>query len=215
MTVAVKTRLRRGLYAITDHELLGTGIVAAVADAIRGGASLIQYRDKSHDKERRDREAVALSSLCHQHDVPLIVNDDIDLAGRSGAHGVHLGKSDASVADARRQLGPDAIIGVSCYNDLDIALRAQQEGADYVAFGSFFASPTKPRAVRAEMSLLREAETRLDIPVVAIGGISADNGARLVEAGADLLAVISEVFGGEDIAASAARFARLFAQTSR
>lgn len=214
MTVATNSRLRRGLYVITDHALLGGGIVSAVETAIEGGAAAVQYRDKTGEHDRRETEATELRALCEARGVPLIVNDDIDLALRTGAHGVHLGEQDGSVAKARRALGQDAIIGVSCYNRIDEALKALREGADYVAFGSFFPSPTKPHAVRAQPSLLRDAKARLDIPIVAIGGISVENGAELVQAGADMLAVISEVFGRGGIAASAAGFARLFTRPS-
>ena len=139
-----------------------------------------------------------------------IVNDDITLAKQTKASGVHLGREDASVADAREQLGPQAIIGVSCYNELTRAETAQAQGADYIAFGRFFPSRTKPQAVQANPDLLREAKKKLHIPVVAIGGITPENGAALIAAGADALAVIEGVFGQPDIRAAAERYARLF-----
>lgn len=201
----------RGLYALTDAGLIGEDrLIPAVAAAIDGGAVMVQYRDKSGDAGKRLWEAQDLAHLCRALRVPLIINDDVELALAVGAAGVHLGRDDGDIAQARERLGADAIIGVSCYNRLELALAAQQAGADYVAFGAFFSSAVKPDAVRATPALLREAKARLHVPVVAIGGITADNGALLVEAGADLLAVISDVFGHSDIRAAAARIAGLF-----
>ncbi len=202
----------RGLYAITDSNLIPSDqLIEAVALAIQGGAMMIQYRNKGGDASQRQWEAQDLVNLCRPLGVPLIINDDVQLAQLVRAHGVHLGKEDPHIAEARAALGPHAIIGVSCYNELERAIAAEQAGADYVAFGSFFLSSTKPQAVRTELALLREAKQRLQIPVVAIGGITADNGAPLIEAGADLLAVINDVFGQSDIRAAAERIARLFA----
>lgn len=204
------TRLR-GLYAITPNQL-GTGIdlSAAVALALRGGAQLIQYRDKSTDLRRRLEQAAALRTLCRAAGVPLIINDDIELARLVGADGVHLGRDDADPAAARARLGPQALIGVSCYAAYARAEAARRAGADYVAFGSFFPSPTKPLAVQAGTELLRLARRELGLPVVAIGGITSENGRALVNAGADMLAVISAVFDRPDIAAAARAFASLF-----
>jgi thiamine-phosphate pyrophosphorylase len=207
----MKKKLPRGLYAITDSKLLSPErMVEAVALAIQGGAVMIQYRDKSDDPMRRQWEATDLSNMCRPLGVPLIINDDVELAAQVMAKGVHLGKHDADIASARARLGANAIIGVSCYNDLDCAIAAERAGADYVAFGSFFPSRTKPGAVKAEVELLRQAKQRLAIPVVAIGGINADNGAELVEAGADMLAVITELFGQADVLGAAEKFSRLF-----
>jgi len=204
-------KLPRGLYAITDSKLLSPErMVEAVALAIQGGAEMIQYRDKGDDPMRRQWEAADLSNLCRPLGVPLIINDDVDLAVDIMAKGVHLGKDDADIASARKKLPPNSIIGVSCYNDLNRAIEAEKAGADYVAFGSFFPSPTKPNAPRADIELIRQAKQQLSIPVVAIGGITADNGAPLVEAGADMLAVINDVFGQADIMAAAQRIAKLF-----
>lgn len=202
----------RGLYVLTDPHLTPDAqLVPAVAQAIAGGAVMVQYRDKSEDADRRHWEAQDLVHLCRPLGVPLIINDDVALARAVGAAGVHLGRDDADVAQARAILGPGAIIGVSCYNELDRAVQAQAAGADYVAFGSFFSSSVKPQAVRATPDLLRQARRHLTIPIVAIGGITADNAAPLIAAGADLLAVISDVFGRRDIRAAAARLAALFA----
>jgi thiamine-phosphate pyrophosphorylase len=207
----MKKNLPRGLYAIADTALLpAEELVANVAYAIQGGAVMIQYRDKGDDEMRRQYEAADLSNLCRPLGVPLIINDDVELASNIMAKGVHLGKDDADIASARAKLGANAIIGVSCYNDLQRAIEAEKAGADYVAFGSFFASPTKPNAVQADPDLLRQAKAQLTIPVVAIGGINADNGAQLVTAGADMLAVIHGVFGQPDIAAAAEKIAELF-----
>ena len=201
----------RGLYAITDAVLIPDSVfVVTVEKAILGGAQVIQYRDKSKNSGRRLRQAQALNTLCRSYRIPLIVNDDIELAASVEAAGVHLGKEDPCLANARARLGYQAIVGVSCYNHLDLALDATRQGADYVAFGSFFPSPSKPAAVHADIALLREARHALSVPIVAIGGIIPDNGRSLVEAGADGLAVISGVFGQADIRAAARAYADLF-----
>ncbi len=191
--------LPRGLYAVTDNSLSGTALVQHVAQAIQGGAVMIQYRDKSTDAGQRLWQANDLQMLCQPLRVPLIINDDIELAVQCRAAGVHLGKDDASIEQARAALGEQAIIGVSCYASLPRAQAALAAGADYVAFGSFFASPTKPAAEHADLELLRAARAALSIPIAAIGGITPDNGRALVTAGADLLAVVSGVFGATDV----------------
>jgi len=201
----------RGLYVITaglDRE--GRDVVTQVRLAVDGGARVVQYRDKSSDPLRRLQEAIALVKLCRERNVPLIINDDPELAHESGADGVHLGKRDPSIREARALLGPSALIGVSCYDHFDRARRAELAGADYVAFGSFFPSRTKPNAVRAPLELLQRAKEALHLPIVAIGGISPENGRRLIEAGADALAVVEGVFGQADVLAAAQRYARLF-----
>jgi thiamine-phosphate pyrophosphorylase len=205
----------RGLYAIADTGYLDAArLIGAVTEAIAGGARLIQYRDKGTDPARRREQVRALTALCRRYGIPLIVNDDVALAAALGADGVHIGRDDPGLAEARRQLGTERLIGVSCYNDLERALAAQSLGADYVAFGSFFASPTKPQAVRASRELLVAARARLHVPIVAIGGITPENGAALLAAGADALAVIDGVFNQPDIRAAAQRYARLFASTA-
>jgi len=202
---------QRGLYAITDPGLIPPRewVVRAEA-AIAGGATLLQYRDKSSAEPQRLSRAQALTSLCHARRIPLIINDDIALAAAVGADGVHLGRDDARLDEARQRLGPHAIIGVSCYNALPRAVAAAEAGADYVAFGRLFPSPTKPRAPQADVETLHNAKRRLNIPVAAIGGITADNGAALIAAGADLLAVIHGVFGQSDVEAAARSIAELF-----
>jgi len=204
----------RGLYAIADTRVLDQAhILAAVEAAIAGGARAVQYRDKCNPPEVRLRQAREISGLCHRHGVYFLINDDVALAVATNAHGVHLGRDDLPPAQARAQLGTDRLIGVSCYNELERALTAQQQGANYVAFGSFFPSRTKPEAVRATPELLHEARTQLQIPVVAIGGITPENGAALIEAGADMLAVIEGVFAQPDTRAAAQDYAKLFRHT--
>lgn len=198
---------RRGLYAITDGP---RGDLLAVARAaLEGGASMLQYRDKTRDAARRLREARALAGLCTRFRVPLIVNDDVELVRTSGASGVHLGEDDPAIADARRELGQRAIIGVSCYDSLQRARDAAGTGADYLAFGAFFPTITKAGTRHASPALLREA-AQFGLPRVAIGGVTPDNGRSLIDAGADFLAVISALFGADDIRARARRFATLF-----
>lgn len=201
------TRKERGLYAITDGPR--DDLIAAARAALEGGAVLLQYRDKSKDAQRRLREARALVALCASHSVPLIVNDDVELAHASGSAGVHLGEHDGDIAAARATLGDGAIIGVSCYDSLERAREAAVAGADHLAFGAFFPSPTKPNARRATLQLLSDARV-LGKPLVAIGGITADNGGPLIAAGADYLATISAVFGAHDIRSAAMRFSQLF-----
>lgn len=198
---------RRGLYAITDGPR--ADLLDAATAAFAGGAVLLQYRDKTADAARRHDEAQALSRLCAEHGVGLIVNDDVALARAVGAAGVHLGEDDGDVAAARAMLGADAVIGVSCYDSLERARELVAAGADYVAFGAFYPSPTKPHARRATLALLRDAAA-LRVPRVAIGGITPDNARPLIDAGADLVAVITAVFGARDVCAAANRFQSLF-----
>lgn len=201
----------RGLYAITDTELMpGVKLMTAVEAAIRGGVRMVQYRDKSGDAGRRAPEARALLELCRGHGVPLIVNDDVELAAAVGADGVHLGKDDGDPAVARVRLGPRGLIGVSCYDSLERAVTAARAGADYVAFGSFHPSGSKPDAVRPPVNLLGDARRHLGIPICAIGGITPANGAALVAAGADMLAVIRGLFAAPDVTAAAKAYAKLF-----
>lgn len=204
----------RGLYAITSGSSTPGLLARQVELAISGGARLIQYRDKASgraiDHERRLAEARALRAVCHSARIGLIINDDVSLAAAVAADGVHLGRDDIPPGEARRLLGPSAIIGVSCYDRLDLAEAAQAAGADYVAFGSFFPSSTKPLAVRADVGLLRRARQSIRLPLVAIGGITPENGAALIAAGADLLAVVSGIFGRPDPGAAARAYSQLF-----
>ncbi len=201
---------RDGLYAITDGPR--DDLVKACEAAIDGGAVLLQYRDKTRDASRRLAEARALAALCARRNVALIVNDDVELALASHAMGVHLGEDDAGIADARAALGRCAIIGASCYDSLDRARALAAAGADYLAFGSFHASPTKPGARKATPVLLRDAKA-LGLPLVAIGGITAENGAALIEAGANYLAVISAVFNATNVREAARSLVALFGYT--
>lgn len=206
----MNTRLH-GLYVITDDRHDGIdALVDAVTAALRGGAGVVQYRDKSQDTSRRHAEATALRTVCRRFAVPFLVNDDIDLARAVQADGVHLGRDDTPVATARAALGPGQLIGCSCYNDLSLARAAADAGADYVAFGSFFASPTKPEAVTASPELLRRARHEIGLPTVAIGGITPENGAALVAAGANMLAVITAVFASPDVTLAARAFSPCF-----
>lgn len=199
----------RGLYAITPDTVDTADLTTRVGAALAGGVRLVQYRNKCAGPALRLEQARALKALCASR-AALIVNDDVDIALAVDADGVHLGADDGLVTAARDRLGRDKLIGVSCYDSLERAHEAGRAGADHVAFGSFFASPTKPGAVRAPVTLLERAKRETGLPVVAIGGITLDNGAALVRAGADALAVISALFGVADIEARAVRFSRLF-----
>ena len=196
-----------GLYAISNGPR--PDLLAVCAAALRGGASVLQYRDKTAGHTRRRAEAIALVDLCAQFRVPLIVNDDVELAASIGAAGVHLGEDDGDIGAARKRLGGAAIIGMSCYDSIDRARELASAGADYLAFGAFFLSVTKPHARRATLELLRAARP-LGLPLVAIGGITADNAAPLLAAGADFVAAISGVFDAADPEAAARRYANLF-----
>lgn len=204
----------KGLYAITDASLASDkDIVTQVELALRGGARAIQYRDKHQDHRQKAEEAAALLRLCRTAGVPLIINDDVELAAAIQADGVHLGRDDPNPGEARRRLGPGAIIGISCYNRLDLAFRAQAADADYVAFGRFFPSSIKPQAVQAKLDLLTSARAALKLPIVAIGGITPENGGPLIAAGADMLAVIHGIFGQADIPRACQDFNKLFEET--
>lgn len=212
----VEQQKLRGLYAITQPHPQGfEALVQQVDAALSGGARMVQYRDKQPGAERRRAEGTALCDLCHAHGALLIVNDDTDLARMIGADGLHLGKHDDKIHVARNALGNDAVIGISCYNQLTLATAAQEGGADYVAFGRFFPSRSKPDAVQADIALLHEAKRALRIPVVAIGGITPENGATLIQAGADMLAVIDGIFGAPDIAARCRQFKQIFDSSER
>ena len=199
-----------GLCAITPDEANTALLAAKVRAALTGGARSVQYRNKTAAAKLRREQARTLLALCRQHAVPLIINDHLDLALEIGADGLHLGGEDGSIAAARAELGPSKLLGASCYNLLQTALVAQREGADYVAFGSFFASSVKPGAAHAPLALLREAKQQLSVPVVAIGGITLDNAPLLIAAGADSVAVISALFGAPDIEVAAQQFNTLF-----
>ena len=196
----------RGLYAITPDIADTAELARRVEQALKAGVALLQYRNKAISKDKRLLQARELAPLARGYGVPLIVNDDVEIALAVGANGAHLGRDDGDLAAARAQL-PGKILGTSCYADLDKAKAAVRAGADYVAFGSVFPSPTKPRAVRAPLSLFGHD---LGVPLCAIGGITIENAPQLVAAGASLLAVISDLFEAPDIAARAAQDRRLF-----
>lgn len=200
----------RGLYAVTPDAPDTARLVAWVRAALNGGTRIVQYRAKTASDALKLTQAQALKSVCASHGAVLIVNDDVHLAAAVDADGVHLGREDGGSSSARAALGPGRLIGVSCYDSLERGRAAQQEGADYVAFGSFFPSRVKPGAVRAPVELLAEAKRVLDVPLVAIGGITAENASQLIEAGADAVAVISALFDAADVAAAARGFNALF-----
>ncbi|WP_185268208.1 thiamine phosphate synthase [Halopseudomonas xiamenensis] len=199
----------RGLYAITDSQLLADGrLLPWVEAALAGGARLLQYRDKSGDAVRRLDEAGQLKALCEQYGANLLINDDLSLASALSV-GVHLGRDDGCLREARQQLGPQAIIGATCHASLEHAEQAIADGASYIAFGRFFQSSTKPGAPAATAELLQQARARFAVPIVAIGGITLDNAPSLLASGADLLAVIHGLFGA-DSAAEVQRRAQAF-----
>ncbi len=206
---ARNTRLpHRGLYLVTPEDTDDARLLARVR-AVLPFAALLQYRDKLADAGSRSRRALALKAACDEHCVPLIINDDVALAETTGVAGVHLGEDDGAIADARARLGDGAIIGASCYDNFDLARAAFAQGADYVAFGALFPSPTKPLARRATPQLFAQAAV-LAVPRVAIGGITPDNIGMAIAAGADLAAVISGVFDAPDPVAAARTCAGAF-----
>jgi thiamine-phosphate pyrophosphorylase len=199
------------LYAITDSQLLpGDTLFTAVAAALKGGCKLVQYRDKSSDKARRSFEAKNLLALCNQYQAQLLINDDVSLAQEVGAHGVHLGQGDTNPVAARIILGSHAIIGVTCHDSLELARTAIKGSANYIAFGRFFSSNTKPDARPAPIELISDARKQFpETPIIVIGGITLDNGKQLLDAGADMLAVCHSLFSAEDITAQARKFIEL------
>jgi thiamine-phosphate pyrophosphorylase len=197
----------RGLYAITPEDLARAATMQRVAAAVASGAlCALQYRSKEAGAAQRRAEAHELAALCRRHGVPLIVNDDLELALEVGADGLHLGREDGDLAGARARL-PGRLLGASCYDQPALARRAVAAGADYIAFGSVFPSPTKPAAVRAPLSLF---SLPLGVPKVAIGGITLANAAQVVAAGADCVAVITDLFEAPDVAQHARDFAKIF-----
>ncbi|MBE7423086.1 MAG: thiamine phosphate synthase [Zoogloeaceae bacterium] len=202
----------KGLYAVTPGLADTAGLLSRVEQALLGGVRLVQYRNKTADAARRRQQAPALLDLCRRHDARLVINDDLRLALAIGADGAHLGREDGGLAAARAALGPGKLLGVSCYDEPERAREAKRIGADYVAFGSFFASPTKPAAVRAPLTLPAAAKAELGLPVSAIGGITLHNAPQLIAAGADLLAVVSDLFEAPDIRARAAAYTSLFTE---
>jgi thiamine-phosphate pyrophosphorylase len=202
----------RGLYAITPDGVDPAALNAMVIAALEGGIKLIQYRQKNMAEPIQVAQARELNALCVSRNASLIINDNVELAQQIDAAGVHLGRDDMSVVEARRLLGARKIIGVSCYNQMELAEAAVAAGADYIAFGAFFTSQVKPDAVRAELALIIKAKEKFRIPVVAIGGISLKNAPQLINAGAAAVAVISDLFNAPDITTQAIAFQQLFSE---
>jgi thiamine-phosphate pyrophosphorylase len=206
----VSQRIIHGLYAVTPDISDTNVLLRRVRLALQGGAQVLQYRNKTADAALKLAQAQALGQLAREFKTTFIVNDDAQLAAQVDADGVHLGGEDGSVAAARALLGSSKIIGVSCYNRLSLAHEAVRQGADYVAFGAFFSSSVKPGAVKADLALLQAAREELDVPIVAIGGITLQNAASLIETGAEAVAVITALWNAQDIEASAHGFSTLF-----
>jgi thiamine-phosphate pyrophosphorylase len=201
-----------GLYAITDSTIMPDDktLLSYVQQAIIGGARVVQYRDKTSDTEKRYRQARLLNELCRAHHCVFLINDDVQLAADCQAHGVHIGQKDSAIEIARNTLGSNSIIGVTCHDRLSLAKSATVAGADYVAFGAFFPSKTKPNAKPAPLSLLTEAKSILSCPIVAIGGITVDNASQTITAGANMIAVVHSLFAAESITQQAVAFAHAF-----
>ncbi len=201
-----------GLYAVTPDEPRTGVLLRKVGEALAGGATALQYRNKTAASELKREQGRALADLCRKAGAAFIVNDDVALALELDADGAHLGADDGDLVEARRRLGPGKLLGASCYDRIELAAAAVQAGVDYLAFGSVFSSATKPGAVRAPLAIFAEARRRYTLPLVAIGGINLQNAPQAFAAGADAVAVISDVFDAGDIAARAAAFTRLYQQ---
>ena len=199
-----------GLYLVTPDCNDTVLLCKQVKQALQGGVSLVQYRHKTASEPLRLEQATALLALCRSASVPLLINDHVALAMQLDADGVHVGQHDSAVAAAREILGPQKMIGASCYDRFELAEQAQVAGADYVAFGACYPSSTKPHAPRATSALFTQAKQALALPVVGIGGITLDNASPLIEAGADALAVITDIFQAADIAARCRQYQPLF-----
>lgn len=206
-----QTNKLTGLYAITDEHLITESRFSQTIEfALQGGAKIIQYRDKSKDQKKRYQQATALRMLCEQYQAVCIINDDIELAKAVNAHGVHLGQNDIPLTKARRTLGENAIIGISCYNDLTLAREAEKKSANYVAFGAIFSSPTKPGAIIAGLDIISQARQQLSIPICTIGGITNNNIQQVIQHGADMAAVISSIFTADDVIKTTKELTRHF-----
>lgn len=200
----------KGLYAITPDEQNTERMLAKVEAALQGGISVLQYRNKLANHKLQTQQARALLPLCRQYEVPFIINDSIKLCLTLDADGVHLGADDGNLVEARARLGNNKLLGASCYNRFDLAVSAQQLGADYVAFGACFASSTKPNAPVAGLDLFTQAKTELKVPSVAIGGITIENAALAIAAGANSIAVINAIFNADDVKSTSQQFTKLF-----
>lgn len=200
----------KGLYAITPDEQDTDILLAKVEAALQGGIGILQYRNKLVDHKLKTQQARALLPLCRHYQVPFIINDSIKLCMTLDADGVHLGADDGNLAEARARLGNGKILGASCYNRFDLALSAQQLGADYVAFGACFVSNTKPNAPVAGLHLFTQAKAELHVPAVAIGGITLENAPLVIAAGASSVAVINAIFNADDVKLISQQFTKLF-----
>jgi thiamine-phosphate pyrophosphorylase len=200
----------KGLYAITPDSADLNTLIRKTQLAIEGGAFMVQYRSKIRNRDVKMQQCAAILRLCREYDVPCIVNDDVEMCRFLEADGVHLGKNDDNIAEVRHILGEDSIIGSSCYDQLDRAKQAQKEGASYVAFGAVFPTPTKPNAPRATLELLREAKREIQIPIVAIGGITMNNAHDVIKTGIDAIAVITSLYESNSIKETAETFSQMF-----
>ena len=198
----------KGLYAVTPDIADTDLLIKKVEAALQGGVSVLQYRNKLANHKLQTQQARAILPMCRQYNVPLIINDSVKLCLTLDADGVHLGADDGNLAEVRTRLGENKILGASCYNQFDLALAAQNQGANYVAFGACFASSTKPNAPVADLSLFAQARAELSIPSVAIGGINLQNAGQVMQAGADAIAVINALFGVDDINKTAQLFVK-------
>ena len=199
-----------GLYVVTPDEPDTDLLLSKVEAALQGGISVLQYRNKIASHKLQTQQARAILPLCRQYQVPFIINDSIKLCLTLDADGVHLGGDDGNLIEARARLGADKILGASCYNRFDLALSAQEAGADYVAFGACFASSTKPNAPVAGLDLFKLAKMQVHIPAVAIGGITLENALSVIQSGASAIAVINAVFNADDIKLTTQQFTQLF-----
>ena len=200
----------KGLYAITPDMADTDLLLQKIEAALQGGINVLQYRNKAASHKLQTQQARAILPLCRQYNVPLIINDSVKLCLTLDADGVHLGADDGNLSEVRVRIGNDKILGASCYNRFDLALSAQQAGANYVAFGACFASETKPNAPVAGLDLFVKAKNELNIPAVAIGGITLQNAPSAIHAGAKAIAVINAIFNANDVKLSSQQFSLLF-----
>jgi thiamine-phosphate pyrophosphorylase len=208
--MSTPTKLR-GLYAITDTHLIPRARFAATVEAaVRGGATMIQLREKEAPRAEIVRLGREILAVTRRYGALLIINDHPSVVQEIGADGVHVGREDPSIAEARALLGPQAIIGASCYGDIERAVEAEKAGADYVAFGTPFPSPTKPKRTDISVEIFRQAKQSVRVPVFAIGGITLANAQQIIAAGADGIALVSGVFAQPNVEAAARALAQLF-----
>ena len=200
----------KGLYAVTPDIADTDLLIKKVEAALQGGVNILQYRNKQANHKLQTQQARAILPLCRQYNVPLIINDSVKLCLTLDADGVHLGADDGNLAEVRARLGESKILGASCYNRFDLAIAAQNQGADYVAFGACFASNTKPNAPVANLSLFSQARAELSVPSVAIGGINLQNANQVIQAGADAIAVIQAIFAADDVRLATQQFSQFF-----